>query len=233
MRLRHFAIILLLGAGLAFAPNVFGQSSSGSGSSSGLSGVSSGLTGVSEGLTGVTTSSSSSNTAFIGGPPDHFIGRQETGGTRRASGASITRGATSTRSTRSGSGSSVNTARSTGGTGSSVNNQVPYFLDFDDEQRAAPELARLTGPNPESMKRMQAKIERLPRLKLPHPISVKFNGTEALLQGTVENPRDRLRIEQVLLLEPGIWSVKNELKVAAPAPSLGTSIPLPVAVPQQ
>ncbi|MBC7353119.1 MAG: hypothetical protein H5U08_12230 [Thermogutta sp.] len=51
---------------------------------------------------------------------------------------------------------------------------------------------------------------------MPPSVQVAVEGRTAILKGTVPSANDRLVLERLLLLEPGIDKVQNELVVAAP-----------------
>lgn len=57
-----------------------------------------------------------------------------------------------------------------------------------------------------------------PGLKVTTPIEVSVEGTTATLRGAVASERDRALVEQMVLFEPGISSVRNLLTLSAPPP---------------
>lgn len=65
------------------------------------------------------------------------------------------------------------------------------------------------------------------------PIEVSMAGRTAIVRGTVASARDQFLAQQLLLFEPGISAVRNELQVQPPAAdqqrSKATSSPAPYA----
>lgn len=61
--------------------------------------------------------------------------------------------------------------------------------------------------------RLTARLGRLPALKNVGQVVVNLEGETAVLQGVVASDLDRERIARLLLLEPGINDVRNELQV--------------------
>ena len=53
--------------------------------------------------------------------------------------------------------------------------------------------------------------------KLSEGIAVSQKGTVYLLQGTTASEDERRVVEQLLRLEPGVYQVENQLKIASPA----------------
>ena len=76
---------------------------------------------------------------------------------------------------------------------------------------------------------VQAQLTNLlrscPHLHQTSPIEVLLEGRTATLRGTVASERDRILAQQLILFEPGISQVKNELTVR-PADSHKTSPPM-------
>lgn len=58
------------------------------------------------------------------------------------------------------------------------------------------------------------RLAKLPGLALTSPLEVSLNSDEATLRGTVATERDRELAERLVLLEPGVSRVRNELQVA-------------------
>jgi len=56
-------------------------------------------------------------------------------------------------------------------------------------------------------------LQAAPSLHATSPIEVSVEGRVATLRGEVASERDRLLAERLILFEPGIDSVRNELKV--------------------
>lgn len=222
--MRIYTLGILAVIGLAVPVTGFAQSSSGGSGSSGSSGSSTQISNDTsadfntETVTMETRTGREGGYTFVGGPnPDGFVGRIEaTGGTRTNTGnGGINRSATRSATTSSRSSSSVNSGnsnRTSGGIGGSNINSFPYLTDFD-EHRVPGELYPLNGPTPQAISKIKGKIDRLPRVRQIVPVNVDFNGTEAVLSGVVGSHRDRAQLEQMVRLEPGVWSVRNDLKV--------------------
>jgi osmotically-inducible protein OsmY len=73
---------------------------------------------------------------------------------------------------------------------------------------------------------VQAQLTNLlrscPHLRQTSPIEVLLEGRTATLRGAVASERDRILAQQLILFEPGISQVKNELTVRpadSPPPS--------------
>lgn len=72
-----------------------------------------------------------------------------------------------------------------------------------------------TGPN----LRVQNRLARLPQLKDRGSVEVEMEGQVAVLRGAVTSQHERDLVARLVLLEPGIEDVRNELQVgAAPVP---------------
>ena len=67
--------------------------------------------------------------------------------------------------------------------------------------------------------RIQRKFVRIPQVRGSGSVKVEMEGKIAVLQGEVKTQRDRDLIGRMLLLEPGVSDVRNELVVAPPVPS--------------
>jgi len=71
-----------------------------------------------------------------------------------------------------------------------------------------------TGPN----LRVQDRLARIPQLKNPAAVKVEMEGQVAILRGQVTTPHERDLVARLVLLEPGVADVRNELQLAsAPA----------------
>jgi osmotically-inducible protein OsmY len=62
------------------------------------------------------------------------------------------------------------------------------------------------------------RLESSSKLHLTGPIEVSLEGGTATLEGEVASKRDRTLAELLLLFEPGVSAVKNNLKVRAASP---------------
>lgn len=63
------------------------------------------------------------------------------------------------------------------------------------------------------------RLERSPRIQTRSPVSVSIEGRTVVLRGSVATEHDRALAAQVVLLEPGVSSVDNQLVVASPTPT--------------
>ena len=68
------------------------------------------------------------------------------------------------------------------------------------------------------------RLTNIPALNLTAPVAVTMDGRTAVLQGVVANERQRGLIARLANLEPGVSSVRNELKID---PTLGQTESLP------
>lgn len=80
---------------------------------------------------------------------------------------------------------------------------------------AAAPAATATGPN----LRVQSRLARIPQLKDRGAVQVEMEGKVAVLRGAVASQHEWDLIERLVLLEPGIENVRNELQVAPPLPA--------------
>ncbi|MCY2988534.1 MAG: BON domain-containing protein [Planctomycetota bacterium] len=67
--------------------------------------------------------------------------------------------------------------------------------------------------------RVQSKLVKIPQVRSSGSVKVEMEGKIAVLRGEVKSQRERDLIGRMLLLEPGISDVRNELVVAPPVPS--------------
>jgi hypothetical protein len=99
----------------------------------------------------------------------------------------------------------------------SLNNQrrqlrIPLRLGVDDGGlRIGPGV---TGPAVSAV-RLQGRLANNPRVKAMGSVAVAVEGQTAVLKGSVASVHDRQLLEKLLLLEPGVSEVRNELQVAA------------------
>ena len=92
--------------------------------------------------------------------------------------------------------------------------RVPLRLgpdSFPFSSAAAPPIA--TGPN----LRVQTRLARIPQLKERGSVKVEMEGQVAVLRGEVQSQHERDLVGRVVLLEPGVADVRNELQVAPAA----------------
>ncbi|HPM80229.1 MAG TPA: BON domain-containing protein [Candidatus Anammoximicrobium sp.] len=78
---------------------------------------------------------------------------------------------------------------------------------------ATPAVA--TGPN----LRVQNRLARLPPLKDRGSVQVEMEGQVAVLRGAVTSQHERDLVARLVLLEPGIADVRNELQVGSATPN--------------
>lgn len=94
-----------------------------------------------------------------------------------------------------------------------------YRLDFalptSGPSLGSPELAARVQ---DSLARAGAQWGRSSAAAEPRQLVVRLEGRTAILEGEVASERHRALAERLLLLEPGISSVRNELTVATGAP---------------
>jgi len=67
-------------------------------------------------------------------------------------------------------------------------------------------------------RKVQTRLTRIPQLRGNGPLTVEMDGRVAVLQGEVATEDARDLIARVVLLEPGISDVRNELQVATAKP---------------
>lgn len=68
-------------------------------------------------------------------------------------------------------------------------------------------------PSPEVALRVQNRLARIPQLQDNGPIAVELDGRVAVLRGAVVSQHERELVARLVLLEPGISDVRNELQV--------------------
>jgi len=74
-------------------------------------------------------------------------------------------------------------------------------------------------------------LQASPAIRQGSWIEVSVEGRTAILRGQVVSESDRALAEQLVLFEPGISAVQNDLQVKPPAPKPGTSLPYLPPVP--
>lgn len=67
-------------------------------------------------------------------------------------------------------------------------------------------------------RKVQTRLTKIPQLRGNGPLTVEMDGRIAVLQGEVASEDARDLIARVVLLEPGISDVRNELQVATAKP---------------
>ena len=86
---------------------------------------------------------------------------------------------------------------------------------------ATPQLSMDSGPLPpasDAGATLTSLLERSRQIQKRSPISVTVRDYTAILRGRVATEHDRSLAAALLLLEPGIWQVQNELVVESPPP---------------
>jgi osmotically-inducible protein OsmY len=92
----------------------------------------------------------------------------------------------------------------------------PNGVSFSSAPRAA-----ATGPN----LRVQNHLARIPQLKDRASVQVEMVDKVAVLRGEVASQHERDLVARLVLLEPGIVDVRNELELATPAPAKPSPTP--------
>ncbi len=72
-------------------------------------------------------------------------------------------------------------------------------------------------------KQFATRVPKLPALKTVRDLTVEMDGETAILRGTVDSEDQRLLVERMAKLEPGISEVQNELQVVPPESTESTS----------
>ena len=67
-----------------------------------------------------------------------------------------------------------------------------------------------------NQERIQNRLERIPQIRDMGEVRLQMDGRVAVLQGQVATPQERDLVARMLLLEPGIGDVRNELEVTGP-----------------
>lgn len=80
-----------------------------------------------------------------------------------------------------------------------------------------PDFKPTPGSVPSVSTRLQERMSRSPIQDRMRGINVALSGGEITLRGTVATDADKRLMERMMLLEPGISSVKNELIVQGSA----------------
>ena len=88
--------------------------------------------------------------------------------------------------------------------------RVPFELGFKPPQLAPP--AQLS-------EQIQTRLDRIPQLRKMGQVSLNLEGQTAVIRGQVENANDRDLVARLVMMEPGVSDVRNELTLAGePAP---------------
>jgi osmotically-inducible protein OsmY len=75
-------------------------------------------------------------------------------------------------------------------------------------------------------RQFEARLKKLPALERGEAVQVTMEGRTAILTGTVASERDRELVAGLAMLEPGISSVQNDLRVG-PLPTSVEELPVP------
>ena len=89
--------------------------------------------------------------------------------------------------------------------------RVPLRLGPNGVSFSSTAPAVATGPN----LRVQNHLARIPQLKSSGSVKVEMEGQVAILRGAVSSQHERDLVARLVLLEPGIADVRNELQVAS------------------
>lgn len=92
--------------------------------------------------------------------------------------------------------------------------RVPLRLGPNGVSFSSTAPAVATGPN----LRVQGHLARSPHLKNSGSVQVEMEGQVAVLRGAVVSQHERDLVARLVLLEPGIADVRNELQVASAGP---------------
>ncbi len=199
-----------------------GSSSTGGGSGPGDLGASMEGSNFQTGFDGI-DSDTSANGSFIGrGDGSAFIGRDvgtSATGARGIPGRTTTRSSTRRSSSRSGASRTGSSRSSYGGSSvagvsSSGRTVSRPGASFDTNENEEFSLEYETG----MASAFQSRIARFSTLsRHPVPVSAALaphvEGWSATLSGTVKTPGERLVMEQLALLEPGVQEVRNDILV--------------------
>ena len=107
--------------------------------------------------------------------------------------------------------------RTQGGRTGTPQIRVPISLGFTPKPIAT---SRITA-------QVQTRLGKLPALTTVGPIAVTVEGEAVVLRGTVATEGDRQLAAELLMLEPEVTLVKNELKVQPLADTSGEALPAP------
>jgi BON domain-containing protein len=72
---------------------------------------------------------------------------------------------------------------------------------------------------PATASKLEAHLAKCPAIQATEPLAVSVEGRTAVLQGVVASERDRELAAALVLFEPGISDVRNDLQVKSPAPT--------------
>ena len=66
--------------------------------------------------------------------------------------------------------------------------------------------------------RVQSQLVKIPQVRNSGSVKIVMDGSIAVVRGEVKSEHDRDLIGRLLLLEPGVADVRNELVVTQPVP---------------
>ena len=107
--------------------------------------------------------------------------------------------------------------RTQGGRTGTPQIRIPISLGFTPKPMAT---SKITA-------QLQTRLGKLPALTTVGPIEVAVEGEAVVLRGTVASEGDRQLAAELLMLEPEVTLVKNELKVQPLADTSGEALPVP------
>lgn len=135
-----------------------------------------------------------------------FIGAVQAGATQTGRAAVATLGSQA-RGTRTSTQGRSTTGRSTSGRAAATELRTPVQMDFEFPARSTATAAAA----------IQTRLNQILAAETLPAIRVELSGETARLSGMVATARERQLAERLVLLEPGIWEVSNELIVAESA----------------
>ena len=95
--------------------------------------------------------------------------------------------------------------------------RMPLSLGAETYEAAAAFVAAARTPAAYES-RVQQRMANNPQVRSMGQVTVTLEGQTAVLQGSVRSEHDRQVLGKMLLLEPGIADVRNELLVGVPVP---------------
>ena len=153
---------------------------------------------------------------FVGGDARNTHAGLLGGGANASSGGYSSYGSTGYGGSQSG---AYRRSSSSGAYGNASNGgQVTLGLDMD-------ELSLPANPRLSSL--ATERLTKAMRLPAGAPVEVSVRGDTVVLRGLVATPHDRALAEQLLLLEPGVARVANELRVGPSGATVGNRLTSP------
>jgi len=94
--------------------------------------------------------------------------------------------------------------------------RIPFEIGF-----ASPAAA----PPAETSARIQTRLSRIPQVRKMGQVSLDLEGQVAVLRGQVASENDRELVARLVLMEPGIADVRNELTLQQDTPPEAPVLP--------